>query len=36
VQPWQTCVVSGEKKEQLKNALTLTVMKGAATNPDFK
>jgi hypothetical protein len=28
--------VSGEKKEQLKNALTLTVMKGAATNPDFK
>ncbi|MBA6288852.1 MULTISPECIES: nitroreductase family protein [unclassified Colwellia] len=35
VQPWQTCVVSGEKKEQLKNALISTVMKGAAPNPDF-
>ena len=35
VQPWQTCVVSGKKKEQLKNALISTVMKGAAPNPDF-
>ncbi|MBA6327632.1 nitroreductase family protein [Colwellia sp. MB02u-6] len=35
VQPWQTCVVSGEKKEQLKNTLISTVMKGAAPNPDF-
>ncbi|MFT6919966.1 MAG: nitroreductase [Cognaticolwellia sp.] len=35
VQPWQTCVVSGEKKEQLKKALISTVMKGAAPNPDF-
>ncbi|TWX71353.1 nitroreductase family protein [Colwellia sp. C1TZA3] len=35
VQPWQTCVVSGERKEQLKNALISTVMKGAAPNPDF-
>ncbi|MFT5297378.1 MAG: nitroreductase [Colwellia sp.] len=35
VQPWQTCVVSGEKKEQLKKALISTVMKGDAPNPDF-
>jgi nitroreductase len=35
VQPWQTCVVSGEKKEQLKSALISTVMKGVAPNPDF-
>ena len=35
VQPWQTCVVSGDKKEQLKNDLVATIMKGAAPNPDF-
>ncbi len=35
VQPWQTCVVSGDKKEQLKNDLVSTIMKGAAPNPDF-
>jgi len=35
VQPWQTCVVSGEKKEQLKSDLIATVMKGAKPNPDF-
>ena len=35
VQPWQTCVVSGEKKEQLKSALIATLMKGAKPNPDF-
>ncbi|AZQ84322.1 nitroreductase [Colwellia sp. Arc7-635] len=35
VQPWQTCVVSGEKKEQLKSDLIVTVMKGAKPNPDF-
>jgi len=35
VQPWQTCVVSGEKKEALKNELLAAVMSGAAPNPDF-
>ena len=35
VQPWQTCVVSGEKKEVLKNELLAVVMSGAAPNPDF-
>lgn len=35
VQPWQTCVVSGEKKERLKSDLIATVMKGAKPNPDF-
>jgi nitroreductase len=35
VQPWQTCVVSGEKKEQLKSDLVAAVMKGVAPNPDF-
>ena len=35
VQPWQTCVVSGDKKEQLKNDLIATVMKGESPNPDF-
>ena len=35
VQPWQTCVVSGERKEQLKNDLVATIMQGAAPNPDF-
>jgi len=35
VQPWQTCVVSGEKKEQLKSDLIATLMKGAKPNPDF-
>ena len=35
VQPWQTCVVSGEKKEQLKADLVATLMKGATPNPDF-
>ncbi|ARD45893.1 nitroreductase [Colwellia sp. PAMC 21821] len=35
VQPWQTCVVSGDQKEQLKNDLIATVMKGESPNPDF-
>jgi len=35
VQPWQTCVVSGEKKEQLKEVLLQTIMGGAQPNPDF-
>jgi nitroreductase len=35
VQPWQTCVVSGNKKEQLKADLVAAVMKGIAPNPDF-
>ena len=35
VQPWQTCVVSGAKQEQLKNDLVAAVMKGVAPNPDF-
>ena len=35
VQPWQTYVVSGEKKDKLKNLLVGTVMKQQAPNPDF-
>ena len=35
VQPWQTYVVSGEKKEALKGELLKVVMSGASPNPDF-
>lgn len=35
VQPWQTFVVSGEKKEALKKALIEEMMKGKGPNPDF-
>ncbi|MBA6265306.1 MAG: nitroreductase family protein [Colwellia sp.] len=35
VQPWQTCVVSGAKKESLKDELTAAVMSGMPPNPDF-
>lgn len=35
VQPWQTLVVSGEKKETLKNDLIEAVMSGKPPNPDF-
>ncbi len=35
VQPWQACVVSGEKKETLKQALLAEVMSGNPPNPDF-
>ncbi len=35
VQPWQTCVVSGKKKDELKDELMKTVMSGSAPNPDF-
>lgn len=35
VQPWQACVVSGNKKDELKDALMTTVMSGTAPNPDF-
>ncbi|MBA6252283.1 MULTISPECIES: nitroreductase [unclassified Colwellia] len=35
VQPWQTCVVSGAKKESLKNDLLSAVMSGTPPNPDF-
>lgn len=35
VQPWQTYVVSGAKKDQLKNLLIGTVMKQQAPEPDF-
>ena len=35
VQPWQTCVVSGETKERLKEKLMATLMSGAKPNPDF-
>ncbi len=35
VQPWQTLVVSGHKKEQLKGELLKVVMSGTAPNPDF-
>ena len=35
VQPWQTLVVSGEKKEALKNELLKAVMSGKPPNPDF-
>ena len=35
VQPWQVYVVSGEKKDALKNALIQEVMKGQPPKPDF-
>jgi len=35
VQPWQTCVVSGKKKDVLKDDLMTAVMSGTAPNPDF-
>lgn len=35
VQPWQTFVVSGDKKNELSQALTLEVMKGQPPQPDF-
>ena len=35
VQPWQIYVVSGEKKEVLKERLLQTVMSGKTPNPDF-
>jgi len=35
VQPWQTCVVSGETKDKLKEKFMTTIMSGAAPNPDF-
>lgn len=35
VQPWQTYVVSGAKKEALKGELLNVVMSGASPNPDF-
>lgn len=35
VQPWQTYVVSGDKKDQLKDKLLSAIMSGAAPNPDF-
>tara|TARA_R110001592_G_scaffold1774_2_gene10473 strand:+ start:719 stop:1381 length:663 start_codon:yes stop_codon:yes gene_type:complete len=35
VQPWQTCVVSGKKKEALKDDLLTAVMSGTPPNPDF-
>jgi nitroreductase len=35
VQPWQVLVVSGEKKDALKNKLIQTVMQQQVPNPDF-
>jgi len=35
VQPCQTCVVSGNKKERLKDDLITAVMSGTPPNPDF-
>lgn len=35
VQPWQTYVVSGAKKDELKKILVSTVMKQQAPEPDF-
>ncbi|NIB43333.1 nitroreductase [Pseudomaricurvus alkylphenolicus] len=35
VQPWQTYVVSGAKKDQLKEKLFEELMKGQLPNPDF-
>lgn len=35
VQPWQIYVVSGEKKEVLKERFLQTVMSGKTPNPDF-
>lgn len=34
-QPWQTYVVSGDKKEALKKSLFATLSSGATPNPDF-
>ncbi|QOL25810.1 nitroreductase family protein [Thalassotalea sp. LPB0316] len=35
VQPWQVYVVSGEKKEQLKQAFMKALMSGAKPSPEF-
>lgn len=35
VQPWQVLVVSGKKKDELKNKLIQTVMTQQKPNPDF-
>lgn len=35
VQPWQTYVVSGDKKDELKQALVAELMKGDLPKPDF-
>jgi nitroreductase len=35
VQPWETCVVSGKKKDTLKDDLMAEVMSGNPPNPDF-
>lgn len=35
VQPWQTCVVSGNTKDQLKESFISLLMSGAKPNPDF-
>ncbi len=35
VQPWQVIVVSGKKKDELKNKLIQTVMTQGKPNPDF-
>jgi len=35
VQPWQTYVVSGKKKDALKDDLITAVMSGTPANPDF-
>ncbi len=35
VQPWQTCVVSGQTKDNLKTKFIELLMSGAAPNPDF-
>jgi nitroreductase len=35
VQPWQVLVVSGKKKDDLKNKLIQTVMQQQKPNPDF-
>ncbi len=36
VQPWQIYVVSGEKKDALRERLLQTVMSGKPANPDFE
>jgi nitroreductase len=35
VQPWQTCVVSGQTKDDLKQKFIEKLMSGAKPNPDF-
>lgn len=35
VQPWQTCIVSGQTKDNLKAKFIEALMSGAAPNPDF-